>query len=116
MSEMKKWLELKEKLENSEALLLTLMEQERPEGVQLLLEGEGMTFTLKEIELLREALLQSVHFTEGELSDEALNEVGGGYVLSGISTLFDPSTRKFDSALNSPQFISMAKAALKSRW
>ncbi|MEN1761396.1 hypothetical protein [Anoxynatronum sibiricum] len=116
MSGMKKWLELKEKLESSEALLLTLMEQERPEDAQLLLEGEGMRFNLKEIHLLRDALLQSVCFAEGELSDEALNEVGGGYITSEISTLFDPSTRKFDSALNSPQFISMAKTALKSRW
>lgn len=116
MTDMEKWLTLKEKLENSEALLLTLLEQERPEDAQLLLETEGMRFTLPEVHLLRNALLQSMGFVEEELSDEVLETVAGGYGLPDLSSLFDPATRRTDSALNGSRIIILAGEVQRNRW
>ncbi|MEN1761413.1 MULTISPECIES: Nif11-like leader peptide family RiPP precursor [Anoxynatronum] len=70
---------LQQKLEADEQLVEKLMQQETPEEVQALLKENDVNLTIEEINEIREAILKMLdRMTEGELSEEDLEEVTGG--------------------------------------
>ena len=62
-----------------EAFVSKLLERETPEEVCAAFEKEGITVTADEISKIKEKLEGAE--TEGELSEDALEEVAGGFVL-----------------------------------
>lgn len=72
--------QLQAKIEVDQRLAEKLFALETSEEVQIFLKTEGLDFTLEEINVLREALLKSLE--KGELSDEDLEEVAGGFVIT----------------------------------
>lgn len=62
-----------------EAFVNKLLELETPEEVCAAFEKEGITVTADEISKLKEKLESAG--TEGELSEDALEEVAGGFLL-----------------------------------
>jgi predicted ribosomally synthesized peptide with nif11-like leader len=72
---------LRDKLENDGALGQRVFLLETPEEVQSLLKEDGLEFTIDEIMILREALMRALEKKEnGELSDDDLEEVAGGFI------------------------------------
>ena len=70
---------LQQKLEADEQLVEKLMQQETSEDVQALLKENGVDLTIEEVNEIREVLLKLMdRMSEGELSEEDLEEVTGG--------------------------------------
>ncbi|MEN1761404.1 MULTISPECIES: Nif11-like leader peptide family RiPP precursor [Anoxynatronum] len=78
MEEKLKW--LFRKLEAEEQLAEKLFQQETPEEVQVLLKENSLEMTIEEIIAARDILNRTVAPSEaGELSEEDLDNVAGGY-------------------------------------
>lgn len=75
-----KLLLLKEKIEADSSLGEKLFNLETEEEVQSFLKDQGLDFTLEEISVLRKAVIKTQE--KGELSDEDLEEVAGGIVVT----------------------------------
>jgi predicted ribosomally synthesized peptide with nif11-like leader len=72
---------LQDMLEQDKGLGEKLFAWETPEEVQGFLQDLGLEFTIEEIMTLHEALAKALEQKEnGELSDEDLEEVAGGWV------------------------------------
>ncbi len=83
-----KLVQLHAKLEADQSLAEKLLAMETPEEVQGLLKTEGLDFALEEINMLRDALIKSLLKGENdELSDEDLEDVAGGLLISTIITV-----------------------------
>lgn len=78
--------QLKAKLEADGSFGEKLFALETPEEVQSLLKGQGIEFSLEEIDMLRKALVKTAE--KGELTDEDLEDVAGGWVFAAISAGF----------------------------
>ena len=62
---------------------------ETPEEVKSFLQEQGMEFSLEEINTLRDGIVKAAQKAEnGELSDEDLEDVAGGWVFGAISAGF----------------------------
>jgi len=80
---------LQVKLESDQDFANKLFSLETPEEVQNLLKEQGIDFSLEEINILRDMLVKALEKGEnGELSDEALEGVAGGWVFGAISAGF----------------------------
>lgn len=84
---------LQTKLEADSSFGEKLFSLETPEEVQSFLKDQGMEFSPEEINMLRDALVQTVQKGEnGELSDESLEDVAGGIAatttIAAISATF----------------------------
>ncbi|MFZ7101729.1 MAG: Nif11-like leader peptide family RiPP precursor [Peptococcaceae bacterium] len=78
-----KFSKLQAKLETDKGLAEKLFTLETPQEVQSTLKEEGLEFTLEEIDMLGNALVKSLSVAEdGELTDEALEDVAGGFVIT----------------------------------
>lgn len=76
--------QLQAKLEADGNLGEKLFSLETPKEVQSFLREQGIEFSLEEINTLRDALVRVAQKGEnGELSDEALEDVAGGAVIFG---------------------------------
>lgn len=79
----KKLNQLQAKIEADQGFVEKLFVLESPEEVQGFLKAEGLDFELEEINMLKDALAKAVAKSEGaELSDEDLEEVAGGIVIT----------------------------------
>ena len=75
--------QLQAKIEADQSIGEKLFGLETPEEVQGFLKEQGIEFTLDEINVLRNVLAKQVaQGGSGELSDEALEEVAGGIVIT----------------------------------
>lgn len=72
-----------------EAFVNKLLELETPEEVCAAFEKEGITVTADEISKLKEKLESAG--TEGELSEDALEEVAGGFMLLWTAAVWGAS-------------------------
>lgn len=75
-----KFAELQAKIEADSSLAEKLLALETPEEVQAALKGEGLDFSVEEINVLRDALVKAMAKGDGELSDEDLEDVAGGSI------------------------------------
>ncbi len=92
------------KLEADKSLGEKLFSLETPEEVQGLLKEQGIEFTLDEINEIKEALAKSIAKAgSGELSDEDLENVAGGGVITAIVAI-------------GGLLIAGIGAAVRSRW
>ena len=81
--------QLQAKLEADKSLGERLFNLETPEEVKSFLKEQGLEFSLEEINSIRDELVKVVQKGEnGELSDEALEGVAGGWVFAAISAGF----------------------------
>jgi predicted ribosomally synthesized peptide with nif11-like leader len=78
--------QLQAKLEADGSLGEKLFALETPEEVQSLLKEQGIEFSLEEIDVLRKALVKTAE--KGELADEDLEGVAGGFAWGAISAGF----------------------------
>jgi predicted ribosomally synthesized peptide with nif11-like leader len=77
--------QLQARLEADQGLGEKLFSLETPEEVQSFLGAQGMEFSLEEINTLRDALVRVAQKGEnGELSDEALEDVAGGIAATTV--------------------------------
>jgi predicted ribosomally synthesized peptide with nif11-like leader len=80
-----KFTQLQAKIGADQSFVEKLFSLETPEEVQRLLKAENMDFTLEEINMFKESLVKAIAKGEGgELSDDELEEVAGGYTPSGV--------------------------------
>jgi predicted ribosomally synthesized peptide with nif11-like leader len=96
--------QLQAKLEGDPALGEKLFALETPEEVQSFLKAEGLEFTIEEIMTLREALVKALEKKEnGELSDEDLEEVAGGFIVALIMFIV-------------PLLVGIVSGATEGKW
>lgn len=76
--------QLQAKVETDKGLAEKLFSLENPQDVQSLLKEQGLDFSLEEIDMLKEALVKALEksSTGGELTDDDLEDVAGGFVLT----------------------------------
>jgi len=70
------------KVESDKEFAQKLFALENPEDVQAFLKAEGIDFTLEDIEIVRKGVLKAVEKGSGQLSDDELEEVAGGIVIT----------------------------------
>lgn len=73
-----KALKLQELFKNDQSFAEKLFSLENREEVQDFLKTKGIEFTLDEIDTIKEAIIKNAPAENGELSDEALENVAGG--------------------------------------
>lgn len=77
-----KMMQLQAKLETSPELAEKLVQQETPEEAQAVLNEAGLDFTKEEVVELGELLVKGMDQKEGELSEDDLEDVAGGAVIT----------------------------------
>lgn len=75
---------LQAKLEADKGLGEKLFSMENAQDVQGLLKGEGLEFSLGEIDMLRDALVKAMAKGTDELSDDELENVAGGSITVAV--------------------------------
>lgn len=80
-----KYTQLQAKMEENQNFTEKLFNLDSPEEVQNFLKQEGLDFTLEDINDLRNAIIAAAPKGEGgELSDDQLEGVAGGWVIAAI--------------------------------
>lgn len=80
--------QLQAKIEADKGLGEKLFSLENPEDVQSLLQEQGLVFSLEEIGMLKKALVKVLDKGgTSELSDEELEDVAGGFVLTATALI-----------------------------
>lgn len=77
-----KMMQLQAKLETSPELAEKLVQQETPQEAQAILNEAGLDFTQEEVVELGEILMKAADASQGELSEEDLDDVAGGAVIT----------------------------------
>lgn len=72
---------LQAKLDADKKFVEELLNKETPEEVQAMLKSEGIDFNMDEINQLRKAIVNSLQGKDGELSEDALDNVAGGALI-----------------------------------
>lgn len=109
---------LKEKLKeffSSEELSTQLLECQTPQEAKQLLAENGIDVTDDEIKILRDCIDKFVE-NDGQLSEEELSEISGGWSVSGIvSTPLRVFCETVGAIINAPS-EGFARAALRSQY
>ncbi len=88
--------QLQVKIEADAILAEKLFSQETAEQVQVVLKEEGLDFSLEEINQLKELIAKALEKGgEGELSDEDLEKVAGGFDISDALAAQIPTSSVF---------------------
>lgn len=103
--------DLQAKIEADKGLAEKLFSLESAKDVQSLLKEQGLDFSVEEIDTLREALVKALaKSTDGELSDEDLEDVAGGIAITAIVALIGAIAGAVSVA------GAVTDQAVRSRW
>lgn len=73
-----------EEVKKDEAFMKMLGEQDTPEKIQAAFATKGIEFTLDEVKAIVVAVVDQAE-NNGELNEENLNEVSGGFIISATA-------------------------------
>lgn len=118
---MEKKLELlKTKMEADNKIADDLLKLDTPEEVQSYLKEKGVDFSIDEIKQLKEMLVKFLQLSENdELTDEALEDVAGGFVFAtfaAVAGLFVGTTVAAGTALGLGIIGAGVNEATNRRW